>query len=245
MAVVKNVAPRAAFVIPHPYVDALACFREPIAYLADEGWSIDLFTTLSPVHQTPFFGRERVRLVPIEMTRRGAVDLVRRLVVPRPGYRWIVTVPQWGLHYCSIAARLAGIPMGCISDEIRTAAEAATPEERRWKARERRAHQRCRWTIALSEERADFIRRENALGGDHLVFVVPNAPAGRSARRASRYFHDVLSLRTDERVLLHAGSLWWAGATELISAARSWDSAWVAVFQDRFASGTNGRHDTA
>src|SRR5262245_20291094 len=33
-----------AFVIPHPYVDALACFREPIRLLADEGWEIDLYT---------------------------------------------------------------------------------------------------------------------------------------------------------------------------------------------------------
>ena len=53
-----------AFVIPHPYVDALACFREPIRLLADEGWEIDLYTSFSPVHPAPFFGRENVSARP-------------------------------------------------------------------------------------------------------------------------------------------------------------------------------------
>jgi hypothetical protein len=126
---------RVAFVIPHPYVDALACFREPIRMLADEGWAIDLYTGSSPVHPAPFFGRENVRLVPVVMSRRGAIDLVGRLVSRRPRYRFIVTVPQWGLHYSAIASRLAGIPMCCISDELMAEREATTAGEREWKRR--------------------------------------------------------------------------------------------------------------
>ena len=79
---------RAAFVIPHPYVDALACFREPIRLLAEEGWEVDLYTAFSPFHPAPFFGRENVRLIPVVISRSGAVDLVRRLVCHRPKYRW-------------------------------------------------------------------------------------------------------------------------------------------------------------
>jgi hypothetical protein len=238
-------APRrhAAFVIPHPYVDALACFREPIRYLAGEGWDIDLYTTLSPLHPAPFFGRENIRTVPLRISRPGALDLLRRLTLRQPPYDYIVTVPQWGLHYSGIAARLAGIPMGCISDELRSGAEAATPGERRWKARERRAHQQCAWTIALSEDRAAFVRTENQLGADHPIFVVPNAVAGPSRRLVSRYFHDALRLPSERRVLLHAGSFWWKSASDLLRATASWSGDWIVVFQGRFAQ-RNGWHDT-
>lgn len=234
-----------AFVVPHPYVDALACFREPIAYLADAGWTVDLFTTLSPMHPTPFFGRENVRVVPTEMSRRGALSLVAQLVTRRPAYRAIVSVPQWGLHYGAKAARAAGIPLGCISDEIRTEAEAATDEQRRWKERERRAHRQCAWTIALSQERADLVRRENRLPADHPIFVVPNAARGPARRVRSRYFQDALGLDANARILLHAGSLWWSRAGELADRAAGWKGDWTVVFQTRFVPSTNGRHDSA
>jgi len=236
---------RVAFVIPHPYVDALACFREPIRMLADQGWVVDLYTGFSPMHPPPFFGRENVRLIPVVMSRSGAVALIRRLVCRRPRYRWLVTVPQWGLHYGAVASRVAGIPMGCISDELKTESEAVTGEQREWKQRERRAHQRCRWTIALSQERADFIREENRLGPGHRIFVVPNSEPGASRRISSRYFHDVLGLPSDARLLLHAGSLWWQGADALIESTRSWASDWMVVFQGRHVAATNGRHDSA
>ncbi len=225
----------AAFVIPHPYVDALACFREPIRLLAREGWAIDLYTSLSPQHPAPFFGLDNVRLIPIVVSPSGAVRLVTALMMHRPTYHAIVTVPQWGLHYAGIAARLAGIPMGCISDEIKTDAEAVSDRQRRWRDRERRAHRRCRWTIALSAERADFVRQENDLGEAHRIFVVPNAEAGESHRVPSRYFHEALALPPDARVLLHAGSLWWQGTADLIERARGWNDDWTVVFQIRLA----------
>jgi hypothetical protein len=232
-----------AFLIPHPYVDALACFREPIALLADQGWQVDLYTTLSPQHPTPFFGRDRVRLLPFEMTRAGTVGLIRRLALRRPRYRWIVTVPQWGLHYAALAGRLAGIPLGCISDELKCDAEAATAGLRLWKARERRAHQRCRWTIALSSERADFIREENRLGADHRIFVVPNATRGPARRVPSHYYHDTLSLTASARILLHSGSLWWPAANELIASTDAWPSDWVVVFQGRLVAPRAAGHE--
>jgi hypothetical protein len=234
-----------AFVIPHPYVDAIACFREPMRLLADEGWQVDLYTRFTSMHRLPFFGRENVRLMPLEVSRRGVAGLVRALAMHRPKYRWIVTVPQWGLHYAGIAARLAGIPVGCISDELKAEAEATSDEQKRWKARERRAHQRCRWTIALSDERAAFIREENRLGRDHQIFVVPNAPPGPSERLQSRYYQDVLKLPADARLLLHAGSLWWQAANALVDSACHWTSEWVVVFQGRLAAQASGWRDSA
>ena len=236
---------RAAFVIPHPYVDALACFREPIKLLADEGWQVDLFTTLSPQHPVPFFARDNVHLIPFAMTRAGTSELVWKLATTRPKYNWIVTVPQWGLHYAGIAARLAAIPMGCISDELKAESEATTDELKRWKRRERRAHRRCAWTIALSEERADFIRRENDLGTEHPIFVVPNAAAGPAGRLESRFYHDTLGLPSSARILLHAGSFWWTAAQELVETTSRWTGDWTVVFQSRFMAGRNGWQESS
>lgn len=225
-----------AFVVPHPYVDALACFREPILAFADRGYRVDLFTTLSPLHPAPFFGRPTVRIRPFEISRSGAVSLVAALLGHRPKYRWIVTVPQWGLHYAGQAASLAGIPMACISDELFPSDDATTAVAKRWKARERAAHRRCRWTIALSEERASFIRSDNGLDAGHPIFVVPNAPSGTAHRLRSHYYQDTLQLDPDTKVILHAGSFWWQAAKDLMSASDAWpDRSWTLVFQGRFA----------
>jgi hypothetical protein len=235
---------RVAFVVPHPYVDALACFRAPILWLSDRGWHVDLYTTLSAEHPAPFFDRDTVTLVPIRQSRRGVVDLLTRLVTARPGYRAIVTVPQWALHYCVKAATVTGVPVGCISDELKSDAEATSDEARRWRARERHAHQQCRWTVALSAERADFIRRENRLPDSHPVFVVPNATPGPAVRQASTYYRDRLRLGADARILLHAGSLWWPRAKELATVGSTWSNGWTVVFQTRLRLGDNGWHDS-
>jgi hypothetical protein len=233
--VAATVSPRrAAFVIPHPYVDALACFREPIKRLADEGWLIDLFTTLSSQHCPPFFHRENVRVREIELTRAGAARLVGNLICNRPKFDWLFAVPQWSLHYASIASALAGIPMACISDELKAEAEATSADRARWKRRERRAHQRCAFTIAFSHERASFIRSENQLDSDHPIVIVPNSAPGPARRLVSRYYQDALAIPCDRPVLLHAGSWWWKlQFGEVEDVARLWSDPTVLVFQGR------------
>ena len=133
----------AAFVISHPYVDALACFREPILRLAEEGWDVDLYTSLSSLHPPPAFGVENVTLVPLTMSKAGAAGLIARLAARRPRYDWLFTVPQWSLHYASVAASLAGIPMVCLSDELSSRC-LSCPDERRTAAQlQRRRRPAC------------------------------------------------------------------------------------------------------
>lgn len=224
----------AAFVIPHPYVDAIACFREPIKRLADEGWRIDLFTMLSPQHPAPSFNRENVRLVPIEMTRSGLLGFMARIVWHRPKYDWIFAVPQWALYYAGIAASFAKIPIVCLSDELKTDGEATTGEHIRWRRREVRAHRTCAFTIALTEERGAFIREENKLGAAHPIYVVPNSAPGPARRLPSRYYQDTLGIRSDQCVLLNAGSWYWKlGFAHVEQIARGWDGQSVLVFQGR------------
>lgn len=227
----------AAFVVSHPYVDALACFREPILRLAEEGWAVDLYTSLSSLHPAPAFGFENVTLVPIRMTKGGAAALVARLAARRPKYDWLFAVPQWSLHYASVAASMARIPMACLSDELTADVEAASAEQKRWRRRERLAHQQCAFTIALSEERAEFIRRENGLGTEHPIFTVPNAASGPARRLTSRYYQDTLGIDANKRVVVHAGSWWWKRQfPDLEMAPQSWNGKTVLVFQGRLAN---------
>ena len=231
----------AAFVIPHPYVDSLACFREPIRAMARAGWRIDLFTPPSSSHPPPVFEEEGVRVRALEVSPAGTARLMTALATHRPRYRWIVTVPQWALHYAGIAASLARIPMVCISDEMSAEAEALTAAQRRWKRRERLAHQRCAFTIALSEGRARCIREENRLPAGHAIFVVPNSAPGPAVRLASHFYQDTLDIAPDKFVLLHAGSWWWRlQFGDIEERAQHFGPDVVLAFQGRLRDGING-----
>ena len=233
---------RVAFVVEHPYVDALACFREAIKLLADSGWQVDLYTRLTSQHQAPSFERDKVRLIPITVTPRGAVELVAALSIRR--YDAIFTVPQWSLHYALAGAKLRGTPVIYISDEIIAEEELRTPAERARKARERREHAACAMTIALSPARAETIRRENQLGADHPIFVVPNSAPAPAVRLRSHYFADTLDLPRDTFVALHAGGLGWRPTEELLRVASAWgEGDPMLVMQGRLHAQVAARRD--
>ena len=235
-----------AFVVEHPYVDALACFREAIKLLADRGWSVDLYTRLTSQHQAPSFERDRVRLIPISQTRRGTMELVASLSMRRRPYDAIFTVPQWSLHYAVAAAKLRGTPVIYISDEIIAEAELETPEQRARKARERRDHAACAMTIALSPERAETIRRENQLPAEHPILVVPNSAPGPAIRLRSHYFADTLDFAPDTFIALHAGGLGWRPTEELLKVAAGWgEGGPMLVMQGRLHAQVAARRDAA
>lgn len=233
-----------AFVVSHAYVDALACFREPIKHLADRGWRVDLYTMLAPSHAAPNFQRTNVRLYPVAQTRFGSLKLFLQLLTRRPRYRAIFTVPQWSLHITRLAAALRGVPVVYISDEIIVEEELGTAAERSRKRKERRDHQRCAATIALTPERAAFIRRENVVPESQRTFIVPNSAPGPAVRLRSRYYQDVLDLPEETFILLHAGGMGWPPALRLAELASEWrDPGIVLVYQGRRRDQILGRSD--
>jgi hypothetical protein len=235
---------KVAFVVEHPYVDALACFREAIKLLADSGWHVDLYTRLTSQHQAPSFERDRVRLIPISVTPRGAIELVAALGLR--GYDAIFTVPQWSLHYALAGARLRGTPVIYISDEIIAETELGSPAERTRKARERREHAACALTIALSSVRAETIRRENQLPASHPILVVPNSAPAPAVRVRSHYFADTLDLAPGTFIALHAGGLGWRPTEELLRVAAEWgEQDPMLVMQGRLHAQVAARQDAA
>jgi len=219
--------PDVAFVIEHPYIDALACFREPIKALAALGYGVDVYLRFTTWHPVPTFTSRNIRFIPIDVTHSGTATLVTQLISRFPRYAVIFTVPQWSLHWTSVASRITRTPIAYISDEIRT-------HETRQKARERREHRRCAFTVALSEERADYIRQLNGLPADHPIYVVPNASPGPSMRVASHYYQDQFGIAPERLVLLHAGSMGWSPVAGLAKAAADWGPDQPAlVFQGR------------
>lgn len=216
-----------AFVIEHPYIDALACFREPIRALAARGYGVDVYLRFTAWHPVPTFTDRRIRFIPIDVTHLGCTALLTQLITRRPRYAVIFTVPQWSLHWTTMASRITRTPVAYISDEIRT-------DETRQKARERREHQRCAFTVALSEDRGAYIRELNRLPSDHPVYIVPNAPPGPAARAVSHYYQDLFGIAQDRLVLLHAGSMGWSPIAALVQAAADWGPDQPAlVFQGR------------
>jgi hypothetical protein len=220
-----------AFVIEHAYVDALACFREPIKHFARLGYQVDVYTRLTPSHPPPSFADANIRLIPIDVTYAGTLRLVAQLATRR--YAVIFTVPRWSLHWTVMAAR--GTPVAYISDEL-------IADDGKWKTRERRDHARCAFSIALSDERAAYLRTMNQLPAGHPVYIVPNAAPGPAVRRPSRYYQDYLGIPDDRCLLVHAGGMGWSPLASLAAAAERWDDTQPAlVFQGRLPAQMRGR----
>jgi hypothetical protein len=146
------------------------------------------------------------------------------------------------LHWAVKASALSGVPVGYISDELIIDSELATSAQRRWKMRERRDHQRCAFSIALSQDRADFLRGLNRLPGDHPIHVVPNSTPGPAERQESHFFQEVLGIATNRCVMVHAGGMGWQPAEALAEAAAGWDDTMPAVvFQGRLPTQMRAR----
>jgi hypothetical protein len=220
-----RVMPDVAFVIEHPYVDALACFREPIKALAARGYGVDVYLRFTAWHPVPTFTDRNIRFIPLNVTHLGTAALLSQLISRR--YVIVFTVPQWSLHWTTVASRITRTPVAYISDEFRT-------DETRQKARERREHQQCAFTIALSPERAEYIRELNKLPANHPMYIVPNAPPGPAERQTSHYYQDLFGIPYDRPIVLHAGSMGWSPINDLITAASAWGPDQPAmVFQGR------------
>ncbi len=239
----KRVRRAVAFVVHHAYADALACYREPMRYYAEAGWQVDLYLGVSAQHPAPSFPQGNVVLRPLEISRSGTLRLVAQLMRRQHRYAAVFCAPGWGLDHAVRALALGNTPVGYISDELISDSELSTDSQRRWKARERAAHRRCSFTIALSAERAEYLRQLHRLPNSHPIFVVPNAAPGPAGRVPSHYYPDRLGLPTGRTVALHAGGMGWAPLGELISEAEQWrdDRAPALVCQGRLPSQMAGR----
>jgi hypothetical protein len=227
-----------AFIVHHAYSDALACYREPMRHYAAAGWQVDLYVGVSAQHPAPSFPEGNVRLYPTEVSPAGALRLVAQLLARRHRYAVMICAPSWALHWGARVGTATGTPVAYISDEIVVDQELATPSQRRWKERERVAHRRCAFTIALSAERAVYLRNLHHLPESHPIYVVPNAPPGVSHRLPSHYYRDRLAIPNDRTIALHAGGMGWGPLTELIGQAEGWNDpdAPALVCQGRLPS---------
>ena len=102
-----------AFVVEHAYVDALACFREPIKAFAARGAHVDVYTRLTATHPGTRVTEPRVRVIPVDVSYRGR-GAARRpgWSTHRPRYSVVLAAPQWGLHWAAWAGVLSGTPVG-------------------------------------------------------------------------------------------------------------------------------------
>jgi hypothetical protein len=229
---------RVALVFDRPYVDAHPCFREMVVHFAAHGWTVDLFMMQSPTHPLPRFDSDKIRIVPFEKNLSGLLTLMAHLIVPWR-YAVVVATPQWALYWAVRARPWGRYSVTCLSDEVYVLDEATTPSQKKWKAREARAHRAADLTVSLSEARMRQVARENQLPADHPYVVIPNAPSGRARRARSNFYREGLSIPAAQGILVHSGTLYWKLASQLARFAANWSEPWAVVFQGRFTGANN------
>jgi len=233
--------PKIALLTNRPYIDAHYCFRNAVEELLAAGWDVDLYMMHSSNHPLPKFDSRGTRIFFTPSSKRETVFfLLKLLLLPDRCYHAIIATPQWGLFWGAHAARWRRTPLICLSDEVYPWNERQTPSMKKWKARETWAHQRCAFTIALSEKRFELCRLENCLPKDHRFFVVPNAPSGPPQRLKSDYLRKKLKIPDEKKILLHCGGGSWHLLRALVSNPNLIGENHVLVVHGRYEGSLDG-----
>ena len=147
-------------------------------------------------------------------------------------YRCLIGVDPDGLV---LAHRLAhGAPVAYYSLELLLTPELSTDADRYLKEQERRLLREAPFLVIQDAERGRLLVEDNSLPWDRLV-LVPNAPPGPARRRPSDVWQRRFGLRTDQRVVLHSGSLGdWTGIEAIMASVPAWPDEWVLVIHTRY-----------
>ncbi len=228
-----------AFIIGRPYLGAFSCYVEPIRRLAQKGWGVDVYTTVSDTDPKVSFNEKNVRIFEIRSGRWGWIALLWQLFKNFSSTFLVFAIPQKDLFLAYQLKRFLNIPYICISDELYSLSDTLL-NMRNWKLREKKAHQHATATIALSKDRAEFIRQENKLGESHRFFVIPNSASGPCQSVKANFYEKRFPVE-NKTILLHLGSLASLHSQELIREAEAWPDRYALIFQGRSAHMLEGQ----
>jgi glycosyltransferase involved in cell wall biosynthesis len=197
---------RIAVLLDHGWVDTQAFVREPIVHLAAEGFEIDVMgratETWTPIEGVRYIPRETLRRPPAQ---RRLAELVLRAAARRE-YCLVIATPIVSVAIGAALARLAGVPLVVLHDELATRHDLKLTKTVR--VAMYRGHMTAALTIITDLRRVSVLEEDwPGLAGQRYV-ELPNAPAGWPTPARSR--DDVraeLGAGPDDVVLLNAGSL--------------------------------------
>ena len=157
----------------------------------------------------------------------------------RNAYRCIIGVDPNGLVQGNYLARLTRAPLVYYSLELLPSAEMQNYRAKRFKNREILLSRKAEFVIIQDEERAGFLARDNQIPRERFA-LVPNSPLSRSGRHPSDYWHRRFGLSSEQRVVLHTGSIdMWTGIEEIVRSVSAWPENWVLVVHTRFSAETS------
>jgi glycosyltransferase involved in cell wall biosynthesis len=151
----------------------------------------------------------------------------------RNPYRCVIGVDPAGLLQGNYLASIIRVPLVYYSLELLPSHEIRNPVLKRLKKREISLSRKAQFVIIQDEERARLLAQDNQIPMEKFA-LVPNSPLGRSGRRPSHYWHQRFGLSSDQRVVLHAGSIApWTGIEQIVQSVGSWPENWVLVVHSR------------
>ncbi|MGH9804231.1 MAG: glycosyltransferase [Candidatus Acidiferrales bacterium] len=241
-------APRIALLFPsghleqHPTVKALALS------LADQGFTVDVFTLRNLASPPPQFHHPGVRLrVHPRAVKRFKEPAARLLPsftlwalrqLRDAGCEILLGVGLRGLLAATFISFLARAPVVYHCLELYPSWELRSFRWRIAKAWERWANRRAALTIIQDELRARLLIQDNRIDAEHIVFF-PAAPYGRAIRQRTDFLRRKFNLGEEKRVVLYAGNLFadFAPTLELVRAAQEWPQDWALVLHGNYSAG--------
>lgn len=239
----KGQSERIAIVYPTDNLVIVHCVRNVATLLARHGYLVDIFTY--PSQETsalPTFTDPRISAwtayIPARRDRpwygrilpgRIYQPLNLRLRHSQAPYRCVIGVDPRGLLVADQMFRGIATPLAYYSLEMLLSYEVKTQAEKDLKKQELELSQRAAFVIALGEERAQLLARDNGLAAERTISL-PNAPLGQGWDRRTKYLHKKFNLPSSTKIVLHAGATAaWACSHQLAHSTREWPDDWVLV----------------
>ena len=224
---------RVAVLCDHPFVDTLPMVREPVLWLAEEGFEVELLAPeawyWSSAPRVRYLPLRRPAGAPLQTDARTVGSLALRGLLGRD-YELVLATPVASLILAAALAELWRAPLAVISDEVYSRDDwMAHPGWRTWMYR---AHARAQLTIVPDIRRRQLLERDCPALAKHRFVELPNSPSGQPQAVGRNELRQRLGLPEGNVLLLNAGSfLWQNGASECLRASRGLPDGATLVFQ--------------
>lgn len=240
-----------AIVHLRPYVDTVPCLVSLANYLANNGYRIEIFTLSEDGFLKPHFENANIQihiLLGAYTTHSLTVSLnmltwywhlLKQMSCK--SYQCIIGVDPDGLFLATLLSLTTATPVVYHSLELYFTDELKTVLKRVQKRLEGLCHRHATFAITQDPDRAKLLAIENGIPLS-TVMCLPNADLDYVQSKHNNFFHDLLTISSDQKIILHMGVLHdWAMPFELTESTAAWPKDWTLVFHTRMKTSRDDR----